>query len=678
MVSVFVLQFVFSESLQSQVVDSLKVEVEEITISAARIESKLFELPMAASSASTNIDLNLSQKKSLQDFIGAIPGVFSLNANNYAQDLRISIRGFGARSAFGIRGVKLIVDGIPESTPDGQGQLDNLDLNNIQKIETLRGPASGLYGNASGGVIKIQTLDDFEKNFIKIGMSYGAFNTSNAQLTAGMHLAKSQIILSANHFESASYRNYSKTETSIFSAKVNSQISEKTKVKLVANYTNSPIAEDPGGIIFIDVTTDPKQARQRNIDFKSGEEIEHFKLGGSIEIQGKNKSFHSSIFYHNRQFDGRLPFEFGGMIDLSRHYYGHSSYVQFENNLNAFKNTLQIGYDLYFQNDKRMRYQNLNGNRGVETLNQKEKFYNYALYITDRINLGNKINLNVDTRLDINHVGNEDEFLSDGDDSSDKVFESFNFGLGASYKYRNGLIPYARIASSFEMPTLSELSANPQGGGFSENLDPIESYNYEIGLKGNLTNFLSYQSSLFYIESTNEILPFELEAFPNRDFFRNAGSTSRVGTELSVNFEKPNLLSVGLSYTWSKFMFEDYIVNESNLSGNILPGIPTHLLALNLNYHLFENFILSFQNKYVGDFFADDNNEVLVKKVLISDLNLHNSFKSDRFLVSIYGGVNNLFETFYFDNIRINAFGGRYYEAAAGRYFYIGASLKIE
>ena len=158
------------------------ITLEEVSLSASKFDTPRSVLPFSLSVINLKDVQALHQQLSLQEYLGAVPGLFSLNANNYAQDLRISIRGFGARAAFGIRGIKIIVDGIPETTPDGQGQLDNLPLGLLQNIEVLRGPSASLYGNASGGVLSLNTVDRLEGESVRFRSTLGAFGLQSYKL----------------------------------------------------------------------------------------------------------------------------------------------------------------------------------------------------------------------------------------------------------------------------------------------------------------------------------------------------------------------------------------------------------------------------------------------------------------------------------------------------------------
>ena len=215
-----------------------------------------------------------SLQLTLDDYVQGIPGVFLLSTNNFSQDLRIAIRGFGARSAFGIRGIKILVDGIPETTPDGQGQIDNLTLGIIDKLQVLRGPASLLYGNASGGTINIQTLRKVDSTFAQLATTVGSFELLKTDLIVGFEKSGWETIITGSRTSIDGYRDYSAFQTNQLNLRTSHKIDENSNINFQFNYTNSPQAQDAGGLTFEEVRENRGQARDRNVLFESGEQVD--------------------------------------------------------------------------------------------------------------------------------------------------------------------------------------------------------------------------------------------------------------------------------------------------------------------------------------------------------------------------------------------------------------------
>ncbi len=644
-----------------QAQDSLqqKITLKEITLDAIRIKTPKRIIPFALSHRTFQTrQLNMPQN-SLQDYLTAIPGLYAQNSQNFAQDLRLSIRGFGARSGFGIRGIQLIVDGIPETTPDGQGQLDNLPLGLIQSLTVLRGPASSFYGNASGGVIKINTLEGFKDNFVRLRAQGGSYSSRNLAATVGLKNNKTKAILYQNITESEGYRNHSKFKQQVFNARIWHDVSDRSQIRWQFNYTHSPYAYDAGGLNAQSVDQNRRQAREQNISFQTYETVDHLKTGLQWEKQINDKlSWENYAFYARRDFVGRLPFGFGGFIDLKRDYYGLGSALEYQVKNN---HRMQFRFSLADQKDHRKRFQNLDGLSGDKTLDQEELFFNTALSILDQMKWSFGL-LRLGLRFDHQRLGTQRE--------SDQVkLNSFNPSIGFTFTQWGSHIMFASFSSSFETPTLNELSANPSGNnGFNPDLSPSKAHNLEWGWRytapGN-----TLEATLYAINTRNEILPYELAAFPGRDFYRNTGNTRRMGIELFWEHQK-GPLEWSIAYNYAKLKFDDYLLGDQNLSGKQLPGVPKQQLSATLLYSFSTGWGSALQGQYTGALYADDANQTQVADYFLSNIRLWKSLEN----LSFFGGVNNLLDRDYFDNIRINAYGKRHYEPAPMRNFYFGMS----
>ncbi len=645
--------------------DSLStINLEPVVLKSSKIGTLKERLPLSITAIDFQKNQDSKQQLNFNDYLVNTPGLFALNSNNYAQDLRVSIRGFGARSAFGIRGVKIIVDGIPETTPDGQGQIDNLNLGAIKTIEVIRGPSSLLYGNASGGVIYINTIDEVKSNSVNGGISFGSYNMSLYQVGFGLKTNKTNYIFQSNQIKTNGYRVFSGFKNTNINGRIFHSFSKQSKLNFNINYSDSPYAQDAGSLNAEAVKENRKQARQRNIDFDTQENVRQLKLGLNYTYSFNNKlKFNTNAFFSTRDFYGKLPFEFGGIIDLDRFYHGHGSNLSLKSTFNENKNTVQVGYELAFQNDTRQRYRNSEGIQGEETLNQKELFNSIGMYAIDHFTIG-KFLLRAGIRYDTNKLEAKDAFLGNGDDSGAINLNSFNYSLGVNYNIYKHHYLFTGISTSFETPVLSELSSNPNNsGGFNENLKAQNAVNYEIGYKLNVKNTVA-EVSLFYIPTKNDIVPFELEAFPDRDFFRNAGSTIRKGIEVFVKQKIIKNVTANTSYTYSEFEYKNYELPSGDFKGKALPGIPKHRITLNTTFANVNGFFVALQGQHVGTLYANDSNSVKDESYTVLNLNLKYDLKLKQFKLTPFLGFNNLLNTKYNDNIRINAFGGRYFEPA--------------
>ena len=571
------------------------ITLNEVILKSIKTDKPKKIVPLSLSYINLNNQQKFFQKLSLQEYLISVPGLFTQNANNYAQDLRISLRGFGARAAFGIRGIKIIVDGIPETTPDGQGQLDNLPLGILKNFEVLRGPSASLYGNASGGVIYLNTIDSLPDNQdIQFQYRFGDFGFKSYEINTSLKGEKTIAMIHLNRTLTNGFRFNSGFEQNNLNTKVNHILSSKSTLQLQLNYTNSPRAEDAGGITLENTDIDWRQARQRNIDYDTYESVNQFKTGLRWNQKiGGVWDLESYGFYIYRDFFGKLPFENGGIIDLSRNYYGYGTRLNFQKS----NHTFELGIENNNQKDQRDRYQNLIGNQGDLTFSQLEKFSALGVYLLDELNLGGFL---IRTNLRFDNL-----ILGASSVIQDQVYRVLNPSIGISYKLSPKQIMYTNFSTSFETPTLSELSANPSGlEGLNLNLKPSKAENYELGWKGNWSRF-TLEANLFYILSSNEILPYELEAFPGRAFYENTGETKRFGFEFFGSY-KNNSWEFIASLTEASYQFS----GENIISKKYLPGVPGSQIYLQVGYFTKNNWTIQLTGEHVGSFFANNSNTV--------------------------------------------------------------------
>jgi iron complex outermembrane receptor protein len=279
----------FSQDRSEKVIDTTALN--EVVLTASLITTNLLDAPTASSFVNAKKIHETSPQLSLKEYLGQVPGLFAQNQYNYNQDLRISIRGFGARAAFGIRGVYLNIDGIPETTPDGQGQIDNIPIGILSNIEVLRGPSSALYGNAAGGVILMSTQEDLGVNTLKFRAVGGAFGLATSQLTFALGENKFKSLWHFNHSVSEGYRALSGFKQSQLNGTFTYQLAKNHSLKGQFNYTDSPYANDPGSLSLDQVTNGRRMAREANVVYQTTEKIKHLKFGLSHQYTPKQKGF---------------------------------------------------------------------------------------------------------------------------------------------------------------------------------------------------------------------------------------------------------------------------------------------------------------------------------------------------------------------------------------------------
>ena len=663
--------FNFFLQCPKQVKDS--IQLEEVIISVTKIKDSLVNTPFSVSIKSFSTFQKSAEQFNISEYIEDIPGIFISNDNNYAQDSRISIRGFGSRANFGIRGIKLIVDGVPETTPDGQSQIDNLNLEIIEKIEVIRGVGSSLYGNSSAGIIKIKTLQELQNSFARIGFSLGSNQQNKSQFFLGQKYKKTSYTFLYSQTKSNGYRNNSGFKNNNLNINLFKKVNDKTNYGLSFNYVDSPYAIDPGGLTIEEVEDNRKQARERNVIYDSKESIKHLKLSGSFEKKISNKlTFSKYLFFSNRDFNGNIPVKKGGTIKLDRKYWGLGASLLIKNKFNT-----QIGFDLGNQKDLRKRYFNNEGEIGALVLEQNEKFINYGIFLVSSLKLNSFI-INPGIRLDKNTISIDDRFLADGN-SSDKInLNSLNPSLGINYKSNSFNRFFVNVSTGFETPTLNEFGSSPIGSGFNKNLKSQNSINYELGFsKKSINNKFKLDLIYFNTSTKNEVLPYEDSQFPGQVFYNNAGKTQRSGIEFSGSYNYNNFWNFNSSISIGKYLFDEFIDKEKNYSGNKIPGVPEKTMFFNVNYKNESKLSVSLQLKVIGDLYANNSNSVKVDGFNRLNLKISKGINYKKITIDPFLIFKNILGTSYYDNIRINAFGARYYEPAAKANFYGGIKIKF-
>ena len=611
-----------------------------------------------------------AQQLGLDEALAGVPGLYMQNRFNFAQDLRISLRGFGARSSFGIRGIKILVDGIPETLPDGQAGVDSIDIGSAQSIEVLRGPASSLYGNASGGVIAISSELGNQDPYIEGRLAAGEFDYQQYQLKSGGKWGDADYLFNISRTELDGYRDHSNVRGNLLNTKFGIPLNDTDKLILAFNHTDQPTADDPGGINAAQALSDPSSARDRNLQFNGGESLSQQRFGVVYERNRPTGDLTLRNYYVWRDFNNRLPFTGGGSVDLDRFYYGFGAQYSLGDSLPENLN-LTFGFDLDHQDDDRKRFDNNDGVLGDMTFDQNETVESAGIYVQGQYEINDAWSLLAGLRYDELSYDVTDRFLSNGDDSGRLEFTEVSPSFGVNYQMDAGVL-FASYSSSFETPTTTELANPDASGGFNPALNPQLADNFEVGFKRSAGN-LYYEVALFTIDLEDELIPFEVAAFPGRTFYSNAGRSTRDGVETAISWANESGLRIDGSFTWSDFRFDSFIDDNGNdFSGNQLPGLPKQFGYLGLTYKSERGLSGTIETIYSGDLYANNANSANVSSYTVANLRLAWEFTNDRWLYRPYIGINNLLDESYNSNIRINAFGSRFFEPAPPRNVYVG------
>lgn len=666
----------FSQQPDSLLFDTLRTAV----VSATRLPVQTGESVLAVSILGAERLRTAQAQLSLAENLGAIPGVFTLGDANFSQDLRISVRGFGARAGFGIRGIKLLLDGIPESAPDGQAQVDNLDLAVVNRLEVLRGASGGLWGNASGGVISLGTDPVPPENgpvFVESRIASGSFGFRQLHVKTGAHWGKTGWIAGVTRQQTNGFREHSTMRATLAHVKLAWSPDTASTLTVLLNFAHSPRADDPGALTADQVAAGRRSANAANLQFKAGESLQQGRAALIYEKKwGARRSIRLRSYASGRDFENRLPFQNGGQVAFQRFFAGAGG--QYEWTASSTPLQLTAGFDVDRQSDERQRFQNLNGERGEQNLDQTEIFAGAGAYALARWTPLPRLVLSGGLRYDAVFLRANDHFLSDGDQSGEERFQRVSPWGGLLLRLSPRLQGYANTTTNFETPTLTELSNNPAGtGGFSAELRPQYTLSFETGLRGATRNRrLDWELAFFHTRTRAELTPYEIAGQPGRTYYRNAGEVSRRGVEVSANWFPAPGLAVLAAWSWSGFRFESYTTPAGDFSGKHLPLLPQHLGNVELRWNHRNGLFVFAGARLAGHFFADDANTVRIDRqvLLKARAGWRRTFGSVG--LEIFAGADNLAGELYYNNVRPNAAAGRYFEPGAGRSWLGGLLLR--
>ncbi len=660
--------------LRAEEVSSEYEVMQDVTVTATRVDKSLYEVPAAVGVVNQNDIGSGKQRIGLDESLVKIPGMFMQNRYNFAQSLKISIRGFGARANFGTRGIKLYQDGIPLTTVDGQGGIEDVDLNSINRIEVMRGPASSLYGSSSGGVMKFFTGDESDVDpYVEGNFSTGQYQTNLANIKTGGQLDKLDYFLNLSHLDVTGYRDHNRSRNTKFNSKFKYNIDSTSDFTAIFTAYDAPQADDPGGITQAAVNLDRRQAFANNVNLNAGEDIDQEKVGFSYKKQiTPNQELELRNYYVHRNFQGILPITASGFVEFERDQFGGGAQYSIMNNLFGRDNRTIIGIDIDTQEDDRQRYANTGGNQGAQALNQLEKGDSIGVYLRNELALTESLELSLGIRYDKVDLEVEDHFLSDGNQTSELNFEEFSPMGGLLWKMNPAVNVYTNISSVFETPTFTELSGVAAGGFAS--VTAQKALNFELGVKGAVNPRFNYDLAVFHIEVEDEII--NTSNVNGRTFFNNA-DTTRNGLEASMSFIPYAGFNMVTSYTYSDFTFDNFPASVcTTCAGNKLPGLPDHNFYTELGYTHPSGFFSSIDFQYVSNMYVDNANTASNRPYGVSNLRAGYIKTMDDIEFTPYLGINNLFDEEYVGNVRINAFGGRYFEPAPEFNIYAGLNVR--
>jgi iron complex outermembrane recepter protein len=609
---------------------------------------------------------------SLDEGLGRVAGIQVDNRLNFAVGERLSVRGVGARSQFGTRGVRVIVDDIPATLADGQSALSNIDLGSLGLAEAIRGPASALYGNASAGVISLRTLPPSPVPFAPTArLMAGSDGLSRVQAGVGGMKGRGTYVVNAGRLDYGGYRAYSRARNAHLNS-VSTLDWDRLSLKLVVNAVQYD-AQNPGSLSDSLIGVDRRQAYFNNLKQQTGERGRQNQIGVSARAVLGAGELRLSAYGLTRSIDNPIP---PSIIGIHRAAGGVRAAYALTHGTAERGITTIVGGESDVQRDDRRNWANLNGVPGAVLLDQRERVTSTSPFVQVSAVAG-PVTFLGGARYDRFRFAARDHLVTttNPDDSGVRRMSSTSPTLGVSYELLPALSLYANVSTGFQTPTTTELTNRPTGaGGFNPALQPERTHSHEGGVKGR-TRLLSYDVALYDMRIDDELIPFEVASAPGRQFFRNAGTARHRGVDADVTVELAPSAELHGSYSFTDARYVTYAVpsgtDTRSFATNRVPGVAPNIASLSLQLGDPASRFLAVEERYRSSIPVNDANTAFSRASLLTNMRGTTRIGS----VSLFGGVNNVLDVVYNTSVSVNAFGGRYFDPAAGRTFYAGIDL---
>jgi iron complex outermembrane recepter protein len=669
----------------------------EVVVSASRSEQRSFDAPAAVQSVARDTIQGAGPQVNLSESLGRVPGLTILDRQNYAQDLQVSVRGFGARSAFGIRGIRLLIDGIPATTPDGQGQGSSISLTSTERIEVLRGPQALLYGNSSGGVI--QAFSKAAPKEAELGYQYyaGAYGLHRADYQFGDTLGTVGVLADYSTFSIEGYRANSATERKQFNGKIGFDASERLHVNLVFNQFDMPQAQDPLGLRRDQLLADPAQAGNGASKFATRKTVLQNQLGSSATYTlDPDHSLTGRAYYGTRdnlQYQAATPVANanGLWTGLNRAYYG----VGLQYNARSLVADTPVEWAAGYEFDRSREYRQggatASGQKILQpTRSEDNQSDNSDVFVQGAALLSDVLTLTSGLRYSNVRFLSEDYYLSDGNGSGNVSYQATIPVLGLTYHANTNLNLYANYGKGFETPTLAEMAYqfNPAptiAGLFNTTLNASSSQHYEIGGKWTPGPSSRVDLALYQIDTVDEIV---VASGSGKTVYKNAPSTSRTGWELAGStLLTPHVAlnasasMIDASYTRS---FASGATGTTKVaSGSKLPGIPQSFLFSELAWTSAAapakpaGLRLGLELVQAGRIYANDSNTESADGHSVLNLSASQRWNWAKGSFTVYGRINNLSNETYVGSVIVNQASSQFYEPGLPQNWTLGLSLNL-
>lgn len=697
----------FGPVSQSMADEEQTLTLSPVVVTATRQAQNSFDLPVAIDVVEQKNIKDGQLQMNLSESLIRVPGITAQSRTQQAQDPQISSRGFGSRSSFGVRGVRVYVDGIPLTMPDGQGQPGVVDLSSIKSIEVMRGPFSSLYGNSSGGVIQMFTQDAPATPTIGATTMFGSYDTKRNVLEAAGQLEGLEYSLNVSNFESDGYRANSASNKQMATAKFRFNLNEDTRVTALVNWFDQE-AQDPLGLdrrrAFSSATRNDvvPAALFANTSVKR----DHTQVGFNIEHTLNENNKISLIPYVGTRRNAQIltttatATSLGGttarLSQIERSFYG--SDLRWDNNgqLGSMPYNVALGLNYGKSSDDRLDTTVLVTGNAANNLNRNEENIssNFDQYIQGRLSVTPTIDVHAGARHTKVKLEVKDNFLTagnpgQGNNSGSVEYQKTTPVIGVIWKATEKLNFYANFGKGFETPTFIEAAFDNVNANIASkpnlSLKAAESRNIEIGAKAFLTDNIRANLTVFRVDTDNEIVTRQTVA--GRSSFQNAGETKRTGAEASIDAAFENNISLFAAYTLLNAKFEDPFVTVINAggatgtvkSGNRIPGTYKSQVYGEVAWkYPTLGFFSALEGRHNSEVYVNDINTDKAPSYTIFNVRAGFEQNLTNWRFKEYIRVENITDKDYIGSVRVNDGNALFFEPAAGRNYLVGLTAQYK
>jgi iron complex outermembrane receptor protein len=681
-------------------------ELTSVVVTATRIAEDSRDLPISIDRIDAQTIRSGQLQVNLSESLMTVPGVSAQSRQNYAQDLQLSVRGFGARSSFGVRGVRLYSDGIPGTMPDGQGQFSQFDLSSADHIEVMRGPFSALYGNSSGGVIAVFTEDAKPGFALGSTAEYGTFNTQRYAIKTTGDDGLVNYVLDASHFQTDGYRVHSNSERDLFNAKASGKVSDSGTLTLVANAVQTPFVQDPLGLTRAQLTADPTQAGVNAIAFNTRKSLVQEQVGAVYEDRlNAADNVVASVYTGHRattQFQAipvatqAAPLSPGGVIDLDRAYWGVDLHMTDQRSVGGTPLLLVGGVNYDDLAEARKGYLNFIGSQvgvlGALRRDEANHVYDFDQYLQAQWDPATRWRIVAGVRNSVVEVTSHGHLAVLDAADSEVRYSAVNPVAGVTFRATDAINLYGSYGKGFETPTLNDLAYRSVDGsipGLNLGLKPARSNNYEVGIKAG-NDSVRANLAAFYIRTVDELAV--LQNSGGRTVDQNIGETTRRGLELETEAIWAGGFSARFAYTYIRAVVaQSYFtcvtapcnprVNSSGrppanfllvAAGSFLPAVAQNSLYLGLTWSYRPvGFSTTLETQGRGKIYADDRNSDAAAGYWLANWRAGFEQESTHWRFSEFVRVDNLANRAYVGSVIVDEANSRFFEPAPGRTAYV-------